>query len=247
MITSFLLVSILTCAQAPASDPAWIPPPEASPAPATDVESPPQAPAAAAGGITSSPLLVDAWRVETVRVPVPGTFGGTRDEIRVLRADGSAVSVAEGLAASGNTTLMARRAGPTPEAPLGVSNIVQHVSLLGVSVGVVAIAVGFALVGVVLEFVAQTQITTPSVPRVLEYDRILWRNQGVALVLASAIIGFIGVATAVAAGAHWGFLFTQEKAVVDASSVAHLNTTFAWEQDEATTVVNQHNAPSAAR
>jgi hypothetical protein len=224
---------------------------EEEPIPST--EAPPQVQPAEAPAATPEETVApvpapaaNQWRVATVKVPVPGTFGGVREELRVLREDGSAISVGDGLADAGDPKTI-RAHTPFPEdAPLSVSSIAQHVVVLGGGGVLLAAGAVALLVSAFFAYWNWTNTAPSGLPKGAQYDVGSFVPAGPALVLASVLVMATGTATLVATGIHWGLGISRGPAAVDLSVLDPLKGTFGWDASEASDVVKRHNERTVA-
>ncbi|MEW5853063.1 MAG: hypothetical protein AB2A00_30045, partial [Myxococcota bacterium] len=248
-----LLASTLTfSAQAPAeaappqpppSDvPAAVPPPAAppsvEPAPAPAPEAAPPAAMPPADEALANPKH---WRMTRVDVPVPSPTPGqpaTRSEVRVLRADGTAVSVGEGLADVGWQKRLVDRAGSAEDPQAKTQDLIGRVAILGVGAGMVVVGLAVAGVGGVFWALTLQDQTVPiDQPLVQSMAR-----EGLAIMVAGLVGTAIGLFTVVATAALWAWKMVQGPPPPDPATVQALGASLAWDEKEAADVVAKHNA-----
>lgn len=210
-------------------DPAPAPAPEMAPAPAM----PPTTEAAPAPGPVAAPGNPRHWRLS--KVEVPGS-GGARLEVRVLRADETAVSLGEGLADVGDTKKLQDRAARLDDSQTGWQAILGRVVVLGVG-GSLTVA-GLLAAGLGAGFWAWSSGGLPdSLPAQVSSIVV----SGPSILLTGLIAAAIGLFTVVTTAALWAWFMLRGPPPADPAVVQALGAALAWEEKEALDVVRRHN------
>jgi hypothetical protein len=202
--------------------------------PATTEGAPPAAAAATAENTPAAPpARARQWRVS--RIEVPGATG-TRQEIRVLRADETAVSLAEGLSDIGESKRLADRAARLDDTQNSWQSITGRVVVLAVG-GALTVA---GALGAVLGagFWAWSAGGTSSLPTQVESIVL----QGPSIMLTGLIAGAIGLFTVAVTAGLWAWFLVRGPAPADPAVVQALGAQLGWTEAEAQEVVARHNA-----
>jgi hypothetical protein len=180
---------------------------------------------------TQSVTSPDLWRVETVQV------AGGEKEIRVLRADGSVVTVGEGLADMGQRPRLIERARNKANKERQVETIVGRALALGTA-GV--ITGGSALLTAVgLGFWAWN---SQGVPSDLDKKVASLVKAGQIITVVGFLGTIVGFCAVVASAGFWAWLYFKPQPEPPASAVDALAGAKKWCAKEANEVVTAHNA-----
>lgn len=180
-----------------------------------------------------------AWRKVMVEVPGRGGAGEamTRAEVRVLRADGTPVTVGAGLTEVGLENRLARRVAP-PESPLtSLRENAGRLAALVAGGGMAVVGVVAGLSGVVLWGLALSRLVPDNPPGV---HAVLAEGLFVALFGVVAVLA--GAFTLAVAGIPWVWRVAQGPPHPDPVLLAAAGASLAWEDADATDAVARHNA-----
>jgi hypothetical protein len=197
-------------------------------------ESPPAAPAPeenAASQPASAPAPADLWQVATT----PNKAGAL--ETRVLRADGTPVSVGDGLAAMGQRSRLQERARKAANTERQVDTLVGR----GLAVGAAGVVAGVAF-GALLAGGGMWAWRTAGLPKNLDGKVNSLVNAAPTITLAGAIGSLLGLGALAATGGLWAWLLLRPQPEPPASATDALAASLAWTPKEAQEVVTFHNA-----
>lgn len=240
--SSTLMVALWAFTQtpAPAADspaPSAVAPAAASAAPLAPAD-PAAAPTATDAAAAPAPDAASAvpvnprhWRKE--KVPVAG--GG--QEIRVLRADDTAVSLGEGLSDVQQTERLTQRARRLDDSQTNWETIAGRVAVLCAGGVLLAGGVVGGLLGAA--FWAWSRTTLPEGLPTQVQAVVL---QGPSILATGVAASAIGLFMVVATAGLWAYFIWRGPAPPDPAVVQALGAQLNWDDKEATEVVQKHNA-----
>lgn len=208
---------------------------------------------ALAGSVTAvcvcaaAPALANGgpWRVERHEVLRPGVTPADvqpHQEVRVVAADGTSLTVYAGLSAVGLEKRLVQRAAPKVAMMDRVKGAAGRVAVVTVAVGVAGFGVGMAGAGTVLSLVGW--LAKDSLPA----DPPLLRNavgEGLFLLLAGVAAGAAGCFAVVVAAIPLALQLAAGPPAAEPGAVAALGSSLAWDVAEAEEVVALHNGTPA--
>lgn len=178
----------------------------------------------------------EVWRVARVTVSTAST--GSAEEVRVVRADGSAVSIEAGLRDVGWQNKLQERARPKKDAQSVLRDNVGRLGVMGVGAAMGVGGVAMVGVGSVLWAVSlQQQVIPDSFP----VPRTVWA-EGMFLVLTGVVAVVAACFALGVAAVPWLVEQTRGPAPPDPHALQRLGAQLSWNEQEATAVVQRHNA-----